>query len=1158
MQWSKAYGGTGDDEAQSVVQTTDGGYIAVGYTNSFGAGNYNFWLVRTDSAGNKLWDRTFGGANREFARSVQQTNDGGYIVSGNTDSFGPGWSVLWLVKTDASGNTMWSKTYEDSDCGYSVERTNDGGYAVSGIAAGADGSIDFSLVKTDASGSVQWRKICGGSGYDAAWSVKQTSDGGYIVAGRTNSFGADGVDFWLVKIAPSNGGPPDDCGWPVLVAPVQISSSGGYDVGDTLTARFTIQNQGTAAIHLDKLLFGGRFNYGGTLPGGGFPDFSYSSVTLQVGQTFQYEGTLYLTEAGHYEFFVAYYIANPTEAERVRCALDPSNWNTCIDLAPGLTDNDRTWSVQVIAAPGNLRAVSIEPVQVVWGADLVQDKRTDFKIGYESTFDVPVEAYIRLETPGFEPNTYPFKYKFAPGSNSFVIGHDVALSPFFLPRTKPEATFRFTIDPGNLVVETDESDNTFPRVDYGRRKVVDTTKLKILFIPVRLREQDGHHWYKDGPYTGYTKDTFYRFIAESTKYLEATYPLAEKEIDTWEGWEVPHTSGVFLTLGASAVDSICVELNTMALVFGFDIVVGVVRPNWFGQIGEPDTTGWSLGPPFSLKGVLSQIDHWNVVAHEIGHVYGLYDQTAYASGYFVAGRKDVNRHTLGFSMLSFMVGGVGCKAAPYTWITESEYGTLLRKLKERGDPEILVVNGAYWKNGTVVLDDFYRLPYGTPDFEEGTIGNHSIVQIDGAGNVLSTIGFNVSFVDAFHNRSFEMIPYIFTIPYNASTSVIQILNGTGHVVASRVVTDNTPSVHIISPNGGEIFTNDQTIQISWEASDLDGDSLVCALSKSEDGGQTWIPIAIGLNQAVYNLTLTGFKGGAGYMVRVIASDGVNTGEDISDGFFTIASFATDVATPPQSVSLGGKANYTLNITSYGGFSNPIVLNATSSTTDELVFRWINGSVIVPVPNGSVEVVLEIEVPYLTEGGNHTVFLSCTSGNNTEVAIAYLFASSHDLAISHITPSKTVVGQGFSMTVNVTVENQGNFGETFTVSLYGNQTLILEGSAYSSPQNSTTLTVTWNTSGFAKGNYTISVVADPVPGETYTADNTLVDGWVFFSIPGDINADRKVDLKDVFAVGKAYGSVVGDSRYKLNLDVNGDGKIDLKDYFTTCKNYGKSW
>jgi len=138
---------------------------------------------------------------------------------------------------------------------------------------------------------------------------------------------------------------PASCGWPVLVAPVQISSNGGYSVGDTLTARFTIQNRGTAAIYLDKLLFGGRFNYGGTLPGGGFPDFSYSSVTLQVGQTLypQYEGTLYLTEAGHYEFFVAYYIANPTEAEKQLLHLDPSNWNTCIDLAPGLTDSDRTW-----------------------------------------------------------------------------------------------------------------------------------------------------------------------------------------------------------------------------------------------------------------------------------------------------------------------------------------------------------------------------------------------------------------------------------------------------------------------------------------------------------------------------------------------------------------------------------------------------------------------------------------------------------------------------------------------------------------------------------------------------------------------------------------------------------------------------------------------
>ena len=149
----------------------------------------------------------------------------------------------------------------------------------------------------------------------------------------------------------SDGGPSGDCGRPELISPVRITSKAGYSVGDTLTAKFTVRNSGNAAIHLDKLVLGGRFN-GGMLPSGVFPDFTYRSITLQPGQEYPYEGALEVTEAGNYNFFVAYYIANPTEAEKQ--LLDSNNWNTCIDLASGLTDSDRTWN-------GKMRIYGIAP-----------------------------------------------------------------------------------------------------------------------------------------------------------------------------------------------------------------------------------------------------------------------------------------------------------------------------------------------------------------------------------------------------------------------------------------------------------------------------------------------------------------------------------------------------------------------------------------------------------------------------------------------------------------------------------------------------------------------------------------------------------------------------------------------------------------------------
>jgi hypothetical protein len=200
--WSKTYGGTSADRAYSVVQTGDGGYALAGYTDSYGAGYYDFWLVKTDGAGNTQWSRTYGGAGGDVAHSVVQTGDGGYALAGATDSYGAGNVDFWLVKTDGAGNTQWSKTYggTNGDVAWSVVQTGDGGYALAGYtySYGA-GNYDFWLVKTDSAGTLQWSRTYGGTSDDVAWSVVQTGDGGYALAGYTYSYGAGSADFWLVK-----------------------------------------------------------------------------------------------------------------------------------------------------------------------------------------------------------------------------------------------------------------------------------------------------------------------------------------------------------------------------------------------------------------------------------------------------------------------------------------------------------------------------------------------------------------------------------------------------------------------------------------------------------------------------------------------------------------------------------------------------------------------------------------------------------------------------------------------------------------------------------------------------------------------------------------------------------------------------------------------
>jgi len=201
-EWSQTYGGTNDDSAEWVIQTKDGGYAIAGYTYSYGAGGVDSWLVKTDSAGYTQWNKAYGGIDGDYAESVVQTSDGGYALAGITNSFGAGREDFWLVKTDSSGAMVWNKTYggADTDVAYSVVQTSDAGYAVAGLtnSSGA-GSYDAWLVKTDSAGNTQWSRTYGGTNYEEARSLVQTSDGGYAFTGSTSSYGAGDHDFWLVK-----------------------------------------------------------------------------------------------------------------------------------------------------------------------------------------------------------------------------------------------------------------------------------------------------------------------------------------------------------------------------------------------------------------------------------------------------------------------------------------------------------------------------------------------------------------------------------------------------------------------------------------------------------------------------------------------------------------------------------------------------------------------------------------------------------------------------------------------------------------------------------------------------------------------------------------------------------------------------------------------
>ena len=180
--WNKTYGGTGSEMVYELIATSDGGYAIAGSIHSSGDESSDFLLIKTDEFGNEEWNQTYEGTGDKVAYAVVEASDGGYILAGNG----------LLVKIDSSGNIEWNKTVQGVI--KSLVVTSDNGYAITGYK-----DDDFWLAKTDANGNIQWDRTYGGTERERANKLVKTSDGGYAIAGSTNSSDSGYYDFWLVK-----------------------------------------------------------------------------------------------------------------------------------------------------------------------------------------------------------------------------------------------------------------------------------------------------------------------------------------------------------------------------------------------------------------------------------------------------------------------------------------------------------------------------------------------------------------------------------------------------------------------------------------------------------------------------------------------------------------------------------------------------------------------------------------------------------------------------------------------------------------------------------------------------------------------------------------------------------------------------------------------
>ena len=248
--------------------------------------------------------------------------------------------------------------------------------------------------------------------------------------------------------------------------------------------------------------------------------------------------------------------------------------------------------------------------------------------------------------------------------------------------------------------------------------------------------------------------------------------------------------------------------------------------------------------------------------------------------------------------------------------------------------------------------------------------------------------------------------------------------------------------------------------------------------------------------------------------------------------------------------------------------------ALNATTGTQVWNYTTGSLVVSSPavaGGVVYVGSEDDNVYALNATTGAFIWSYTTGDvvgsSPAVVDGVVYVGScddkvyafgvHDVAVTNVAPSKTWVGQGFSVTINVTVANEGGYTEALSVTACANVTAIQTENVTLASQDSTTLTFTWNTTGFAYGNYTISAYVWPVPGETNTANNNMTDGYVLVTILGDMNGDGTVDIYDAITFANYFGLQKGDARWNPDADINRDGITDIYDAIIIAEHFGKN-
>ncbi len=493
IEWQHIYGGTGDDKAYSVQETSEGGYIVAGSTQYLGAQDHDFWILKLTSAGFFEWQRIYGGYGDDVAYFIQETSDEGYIVAGDTNSFGFKESEFWVLKLTSIGDVEWESIYGGSDNDYlnCIQETSDGGYVITGntYSFGA-GDSDILALKLSYAGDIEWQRTYGGSEEDVAYYIQETSDEGYVAAGYTYSFGAGGSDFLLLKLF-SDGDIDPSCEL-VGSSDVTVRDTSAFSLYTNIPPQITgAQPQSTEisrqeTIATSNLLCEARPTISGTVKAEG--GIGLEGVTITFSDK---EDTATTDSEGSYSHQVSYGWSGTATPSKSGYIFSPSD-RTYTSLTSDQVDQDYTATV-VYTISGSVKTeegVGIAGVTITFSAE--QGTATTDSEG----------SYSHIVIEGWSGTATPSKtcYTFSPSSLTYT---DVASDQIDQDYTGTMLTYTISgtisaaVPLSGVVMEglpgsptTDASGYYEATVDCGWSGTVTPTKTRYVFSPSRRTYND--------------------------------------------------------------------------------------------------------------------------------------------------------------------------------------------------------------------------------------------------------------------------------------------------------------------------------------------------------------------------------------------------------------------------------------------------------------------------------------------------------------------------------------------------------------------------------------------------------------------------------------------------------------------------------------------